>query len=321
MNTKRAIYAHSTLLFFMFSVLTAHYREESVLFKGTYTENYINRWAIQAIADHVFDPRTGHWFLWPTKDGGVTFDPEAVKPGDIVFARDLDAYFKKLHPRIKHPYILVTAGEQRDAVTEKSMSRLDDATIIAWFSVHASAITHPKFQMLPLGIYQDKKFYEPRAELTKQFAQWRKAPKEGLLYSNYGDIKGGKPERAEVDSIFDDAVFCYKAKRLPFLEYMEDMSHYKFTLSPPGYGPDCYRHWEAMLMGSIPIIRSSHMDPLYADLPVVIIKDWHEVTEEFLEKKYQEMTAKKFNIEKLFMEYWWRKIRDVQAAFLEGYKK
>lgn len=297
-------------------VARAYYTEQSALFHGTYSENYVNRWAIQEICTHVYDPRTNK-FLWPTGPHGITFNPADVKPGDIIFVRDVGEFFVSLRPEIKHPYIMVTAGEYRDSVKEEYMHELDDPRIIAWFSVHASPVKHPKFFMLPLGIYQDKKFYAPRARLTEQFAQWRRAPKTGLLYSNYGDIRGMKPERAEVGSIFDDAPFCYKAgERLPFLEYMREMSRFKFTLSPRGYGPDSYRNWEAMLVGSIPVIKSTHMDSLYEDLPVLIINDWNDVTEKFLLNKYEEMTAKKYSIEKLFMEYWWNKIKAVREAFL-----
>jgi hypothetical protein len=31
-----------------------------------------------------------------------------------------------------------------------------------------------------------------------------------------------------------------------------------------------------LLLGSIPIVKTSPLDPLYKDLPVVIVKDWNE---------------------------------------------
>jgi hypothetical protein len=300
------------------SYLHGFYPENSDLFYGSYSENYVMRWGLQKCCDHSFDPRTNS-FMWPTKPTGVTFDPTHVKPGDLIFVRDVENFYKKFHPKIENPYIMVTAGEYRDAVQEKFIDYLDDDKIIAWFSVHACEKMHSKFFMIPLGIYQDKKYYQPRAELTQLFAELRHAPKNKLLYSNYGDLRGMKPERAEVDDLFEKASFCYKAKRLPFLDYMKEMAQFKFTLSPRGYGPDSYRNWEAMLVGSIPIVSSSHLDPLYADLPVLIIDDWRQITPEFLEMKYKEMKAKKFNIEKLFMEYWWNKIQSVRSAFLKRY--
>ena len=294
-----------------------HFTETSQLFCGSYTEDYIMRWQFQKICDHSYDPRTSE-FLWPTKSTGVTFDPAKVNAGDLIFVRDVPTFFKKLAPQIKQPYVMITAGEYRDMVLESSLDYLEDPRIIAWFSVHASKRTHPKFHAIPLGIYQDKKYYKPRAELTQLFAQLRNAPKEKLLYMNFGDIRGKKPERADVIDRFEEAPYCFKGERLPFLEYMKEMSKFKFSLSPRGYGPDCYRHWEAMMVGSIPVFRASHMDPLYADLPVLIINDWDEVDEEFLEKKYKEITSKKYAIEKLFMEFWIQKIENVRDTFLKN---
>ncbi len=294
--------------------LWAQYGEQSDLFYGTYSENYVMRWGFQKICHYSFDPRTNP-FLWPSKPAGVTFKPGDVKPGDIIFVRDVETFYKKLHPRIKHPYIMVTAGEYRDKVQEQCVDFLDDKNIIAWFSVHACKKMHPKFHMLPLGIYPDKKYYHPRVKLSQLFSRLRHTPKHKLLYSNFGDLLGKKPERAHVGDLFDNMSYCYKAKRLPFIEYMKEMSQFKFALSPRGYGPDSYRNWEAMLVGSIPIVHTSHLDSLYDDLPVLIIKDWREITEEFLEKKYTQMKAKKYNIEKLCMEYWWKKIQYVRDAF------
>lgn len=48
-------------------------------------------------------------------------------------------------------------------------------------------------------------------------------------------------------------------------EYYAEMSRTKFILSPPGDRPDCFRHWEALGLGAIPIssINQSHYMPLF----------------------------------------------------------
>ncbi len=295
------------------------FEEHSLLFEGTYSENYINRWGFQKLCDHVYDPHTNP-YAWPTDPEGVRFNPKKVRRGDVIFVRQVPQFMKKVHPKIKEPYIMLTAGEARDQVTKKHMKYLNDDKIIAWFAVHHDCHeTHPKFHQLPLGIYQDRKFYKPRWELTHTFATWRAAPKKRMLYSNYGDLKGMKPERAELDDLMEDKDYCFVVKkRMPFLKYMKQMSEFKFALSPRGYGPDCYRNWEALLVGSIPIVRSSQLDSLYADLPILIIDEWTCLTKEFLEEKYKEITSRKWSIEKLFVAYWARKIWAVKEEFLKG---
>jgi len=299
--------------------VTAKFPEQSVLFEGAYSENYIMRWHFQNLCHHVYDPHT-NVYAWPSSPEGVTFNPREVKKGDLIFVRDVPRFMKKLHPKIKEPYIMVTAGECRDQVTPTHLKYLEDEKIVAWFAVHHDCMeTHPKFHQLPLGIYQDRKYYEPRKELTHHFASLRAAPKTKLLYSNFGDLRGMKPERAEVVDYFADKDYCFKVTdRLPFLEYMQQMSEFKFSLSPRGYGPDTYRTWEALLVGSIPIVHTSQLDSLYADLPILIIDRWDIITEEYLEKKYAEITQKKWPIEKLFIEYWSQKIFKLREKFLRN---
>lgn len=55
-----------------------------------------------------------------------------------------------------------------------------------------------------------------------------------------------------------------------------------FEASPRGNSIDCHRTWEALLLKSIPIVKTTPMDPIYEGLPVAIVQDWSEVTEERL---------------------------------------
>jgi len=88
------------------------------------------------------------------------------------------------------------------------------------------------------------------------------------------------------------------------------LSRYKFILSPRGAGLDCHRTWEAMYVGTIPIVLSSSIDSIYEGLPVLIIKSWDEITESFLERKYKELMDKECDVSKMFMEYWTSRIND-----------
>ena len=53
-------------------------------------------------------------------------------------------------------------------------------------------------------------------------------------------------------------------------------SQYKFIISIFGNGLDCHRTWESLFLGAIVIVKTSSLDPLYENLPVVIVKDWDE---------------------------------------------
>ncbi len=285
------------------------------LYYGDVSENFVIRWAFQDHCHHVFDPRTDK-YVWPTKqNGGVKFNPEDVQPGDIVFVRQIDLFFEKVHPHIKHPYIGVTHGEHLDEMKEEYLAYLDDEKIIAWFGIHPCKATHPKFCPLPLGVIQEPNNYKKRKQLHTFFTNVRQeSVKEHLLYMNFADLN--KPVRKYVRSLFAKKSYCKRGARQPFFDYLKEMATCKFTLSPQGLGPDCYRTWEALLVGSIPIVTQSQLDPLFEGLPVLIVDRWDDVTQELLEEKYKEITSKSYDLSRLYMEYWIAKIDQVRERFL-----
>ncbi len=292
---------------------TTTYEERSPLFHGTHTENFVIRWGFQNACNHAFDQRS----MGLKNPQLVTFDPTQVQPGDIILVRNAPKFFATLHKEIHCPYIIVTLGSYFDRMHEKFLKFLDDEKVIAWYGVHPCIQSHPKFHALPLGILQRTEFYEKRDELTQLFAQLRQEPRKKLLHMNF-TVRSKPPfkgDRNQVITIFENKPFCHKASHRPFIGYMQEMAEYKFTLSPRGTAPDTYRTWEALMVGTIPIVKTSHLDELYAKLPVLIIEDWEQVTEEFLEHKYQEMVHKKCDIEKLFMEYWLKKINTTRDKF------
>jgi hypothetical protein len=85
---------------------------------------------------------------------------------------------------------------------------------------------------------------------------------------------------------------------------------YPFWLSPRGNGLDCHRTWEAFYLDIIPIVWNSTLNPLFVDLPVIILNDWREITEQFLRTKLNEIAKEKikspsiYQFDKLRFSYW-----------------
>ena len=279
------------------------------------SDNFVHRWGIQAIAHHSFDPRLEAFPTDPTKV--ATFDPKAVKRGDIIFVRDIQSFMEELHPEINNPYIILTAGDYKDQMRPHFIDYLDDEKIIGWFCVHPCSRSHPKYHWLPLGIFQAQEYDHKKKDLNKLFNLWRSKKKTKLLCCNFSLRPKFKPARNPIFDVFAHAEFCHKLPLKPFLEYMVGMADHMLTLAPRGLGPDCYRTWESMLVGCIPILHSCYLDSLYKDLPVLFVDQWEEVTPEFLEQKYKEISSKKYNLEKLYMEYWWKKVLKLRKKFLK----
>ena len=93
-------------------------------------------------------------------------------------------------------------------------------------------------------------------------------------------------------------------------EYLQQLSTSKYILSPSGMGWDCYRTWEALILGCIPILETYYrQDGLYRtydDLPVLWVDHYDNVTPSLLEREYPKilLRAKEYNFEKLTNQWW-----------------
>jgi hypothetical protein len=68
--------------------------------------------------------------------------------------------------------------------------------------------------------------------------------------------------------------------KMTFSEYLDRLLDSKFVLSPPGNGIDCYRTWEILAMGAVPIVIGSNLNPLYQLNPVIMLNEWHHLKNE-----------------------------------------
>jgi hypothetical protein len=81
----------------------------------------------------------------------------------------------------------------------------------------------------------------------------------------------------------------------------------RFVLSPPGNGYDCHRHFEAIVLGAIPIfIKTPFMtSTVYAGFPYIELNSIKELTPELLNNyKYVEFDKKMLEV-----QYWVDKIK------------
>lgn len=250
-------------------------------------------------------------FSYHILDNAQTFEPNKVKMGDVIFVEIdyLKSFFAEFHLRIAVPYVLLTHNGDTHIPGEFE-PYLNDPKLAAWFGQNVE-MQHPKLHSLPIGLAN--KYYEHgRTALYDTFRACCKDRKRTkLLYMNFN--KSTYPsERNLVYEMFKTKSFCTLRSNLAQDQYLKDLLHHKFALSPRGNGLDCHRTWEALLMGAYPVVRTSTLDPLYEGLPVVIIHDWAEVTEGFLNQKYEEMKHKTYNLNKLFAPYWFNEIRKAQ---------
>ncbi len=273
-----------------------------LLQNSNFARDYIHGNGFRAIADYFVE------------NGGIPFNPETVGPRSIIYIETdfLDHFFLSIFPRLSNPVILITHNGDWPS-PGRFVQYLDDPKIIMWFGQNCDIQPHPKFYPIPIGIANPKwghgnpKIFDAVLNRLEKKGERKRLSQ---LYINFSP--GTNPVRSQLIHMFKSKPLAVLVSMKPVQKYLMEMSHYKFVLSPWGNGLDCHRTWEALLVGCIPVVKTSTLDPLYEDLPVIIVQDWHEITEDFLQNRYQEMKDKKYNQEKLFMNYW--------IDFIKSYK-
>lgn len=236
------------------------------------------------------------------------FDPTKVNDGDIIFISQsgepnpLAIFFTRYYSAIKARCIIVTHNGDH-AITEHYRQYLDDDKIFLWFAQNI-AFSHPKLIPIPIGLENAwwKRGYEKLIPTLQQQISETKQ-KKYLALLNFS-INTKTAERLPIYNYFHDKAYCYCPGKKDLKAYLQDVANSKFVFSPQGNGFDCHRTWEALYLGAIPIVKTSTLDKLYEGLPVLIVNDWHEVTEELLEHQYQQMLSQTYTMQKLYIHYW-----------------
>ncbi|MDA4843801.1 hypothetical protein [Hoeflea poritis] len=239
-------------------------------------------------------------------------------------ANHLHTFADRIRERFDSEYILVTGctdGEISTTDIEMNllMELLEDTKLLAWFGQNCN-IDHPKLHRLPIGLDYHTLSSGPRFRPWGYFASpvaqerslnetRRGAPplreKSVRAYCNWHHILSRGDRLRCINSVAYDTIHLEQLNIERILTWRNNTKHL-FTISPFGEGLDCHRTWEAILLGSVPIVPRSGISPLFAKLPVCIVDDWSEVTPGYLEQKREWVLETEFDFAPLYLD-WWRK--------------
>lgn len=316
----------SYLLIFLLSTLTLSFATPIVV-----PQEFYVKWP--KIDEHSgFAPFISHVNFRHMADFAIdqsaeSFDPDLVQPGDIIYINVwfLQWFEEKVHDLIKHPYILVSCdvGDRIPDHPGSFNKLLYDPKCAAWYCRNIVFSYHKKLQQIPWG--QDLWQWGPNAiDDLKNSVKYKPFEKKHLLYMNHYPRPFG--DRDKIAKLFEHAPFCFSRNCssqptenhvfIPRPQFYEEIGSSVFTLSPLGLETDSVRTWEAFALDSIPIVEHTFLDPQYDGMPIVIVYDWTEITEEFLLAKKEELKGK--STEKAYFNYWHQLIKDRQKEIRNG---
>lgn len=237
------------------------------------------------------------------------------------------SFFYNVLPHIKEPFTLVS-GDSDDAMPYDKLSysefqtMVHDSRVCHWFCQNL-LVSHPKMTHLPIGIdYHTLENHigihhpwgigasvEDQESALRAIASAGKPYHERIrrCYSNWHHSVfgiGDRGDRQEAVAMIPRELMMYDGAFRTRTDSWTLQTNYAFVVSPRGGGYDCHRTWEALVLGCIPIVKRSGLDPVYDGLPVLIVDKWSDITEKLLEATIEDFRNRQFNMEKLSMSSW-----------------
>jgi len=99
--------------------------------------------------------------------------------------------------------------------------------------------------------------------------------------------------------------------KVPPDQWVEQVLAHRFNAAPPGgrgRAMDTWRFWETLALGRVPVAESVVPPSLYADLPVVEVENWTNITFAHLSKEWAALARRRYNLQRLHILWWARYI-------------
>lgn len=194
----------------------------------------------------------------------------------------------------KNKFILITHGSDYN-IEYCYIDRMPKC-IHHWFAQNC-LVNHKQVTPIPIGVFpKERNGDQINPYLITKFNEGYK--EEYLLHYNVCiNTNLGERERAyEASKQISDSL-VYLNERFTHNEFYDNMSKCKFVISPYGYGVDCFRTWEAIYMGKIPIVKKNYMNWLFSSLfPMIMVDTWEEL-------RYMEKTLRELDYNTIYNNY------------------
>lgn len=268
---------------------------------------FLNGDAFKEIADFLYDRRTSR-----------SWRPADISQNSIIFVHSdlLKDFFKRVDPQIKNQYILISHNSDIEISKEEFGEFVDSSKSLKfWFCIN-KGFENSKLVAIPIGLPNIRTVsISEISQIALAAPRWDdKVERFIWLYVNF--------EMEELDRIGRKKIFnqslgitgvVAEEKRISQEQYYKKLSKSQFVLSPFGNGKDCYRTWEALYFGAVPIVQRTYFsEELYRDLPVLVLDDWNDLSDQLLQDfavRFLRAHALQWNYDILWNSYWKNKIR------------
>lgn len=253
------------------------------------------------------------------------YDFGLLRPGSLVYVCNAALQdFASFVDQLPHPFILISGDCDKTVPYETFQDAtlftklLNSHLLIHWFCQNL-VIKHNKMTKMPIGMdyhtmkssgvwgplmscKEQENYLVQLSSISLPFYERKRLCYVNFMHSlnrPYGE-KHRKPAILQIPS----DLLSVEEKNINRNDTWINMTRHAFVVSPHGNGLDCHRTWEAILLGCIPIVKKSSIDDLYKELPVLIVNNWFDVTEELLNNTIEKFKNMTFNYDKMKLSYW-----------------
>ena len=173
--------------------------------------------------------------------------------------------------------------------------------MLKWFCTNPPELPHRKLHAIPIGFEEYERPGGNQTILSIFSERDNTSNKLDKVYLPYHTLSTN-PNRVENVEYLKSLDFVeVETSRMGFYDYLEKMSKYKYVICLEGAGWDTHRNYEALLVGSIPIMKSSVISQIYKkeQLPSVFINDWTKLAEKSIPQYSPDMFKKVKNFLKI----------------------
>ena len=211
---------------------------------------------------------------------------------------------------LRNVNILIT-GHSDYPIDQRELNILNLPNLKLWICQNKN-INHTKLLSIPIGITN---YDEPNSEIHKIIGNTNRLynisiESKNVLNLVYLNItsKNYPQERLKILSLYKNKNWVtYETPNQSnngHENFLRKIKHHKFIFAPRGNGIDTHRLWEALYLNTIPIVKKCiGMEDFY-HLPILFVDEWDNITEEFLNKKYDEINSKKYDLNIITIDYW-----------------
>ncbi len=264
------------------------------------SEPYLSGDTLRKMADHIFDE---------TK----TLNPKMVNTNDIVFLKTelKEIYFNHYHKDIKSRYLLISHNSDF-SINKEDLQYLDNK-IIHWFAMKLNVEMNENISPIPSGLENSRFMMNGKVSnfnKTLNNDKFNLDSKREKIFCSFNEHTNYE-ERHPLMKIIQDRKDIDIKKFDRSIDYLSELSKYKYNLCPEGNNFESHRIWESLLFRSTPIVLNNYVNQNFYNLgvPLILINNWdilNDLTMDDLNNMNKENEKKDY--EKFVSFDFWKKL-------------